>query len=584
MKLPRPLAGALVACLFLASAEVALHFVGAFDPAVIEDPYMGFPGSGPLYRELEPNQRPADRTAQAEEAEVGVLLATAPNKASRYRNVAFPRDKPEREFRVFCLGGSSVMSEHYSNPDGSFPHFLERYLRGLSKGQRARVVNAGGAGTGSIQNLEVMREVTQLAADLVVLYPEGGEKNLIPPAPGGLLAQRDEASPARVFARRHLGPTRVYGAARHVYQTVLPATDGAVRLPSAFSTIVFHTLSKPFAEDTFSRLFELKENRPPVLMPHPIPAVEVERASRRFRNTLTSSIRLCRERGVALVLVLPQHNLEHSFYLRFHIDPDELRPGAEDAWRKRYAAGLEAKRAGRYGEALPILESIRELYVEDRDDLLAYFIAQCHRELGDPDQELRELRTIHERHPMIRELRRIAAAEHIPLVDPFEALVDAAGGRVPGHDFFSDAYHPVPRTSRIIAREIARTIDAAGLLPGSAGFETPRMRAVEDACDALLDQIVLPVHARIFEAIRDEDYDRAVAIAGAMAEKRFYGSPVAPFYLGWALTRAGRLQDARRVFLRLKQTFGDSDLELPDLDSDEALVIHAFQGDVFAIF
>lgn len=570
LKLPLALTGMLVGALFLGSTELGLRSVGAFDPTELPDPYMGFPGSGPLYRKVE-------KQGQA-------IFEVSPNKLQRYRAQQFPCEKAAREFRVFCLGGSSVMSEHYKKPDGSFPNFLQLYLRALSTKRMARVINAGGAGTGSVQNLEVLREVVHKGADLIVLYPEGGEKNLIPPAPGGLLALRDEQSPARVYARRHLAELHTYCAARELFAAALPANPTGTRLPSAFSTIVAHALSKPFSEQTFSRLFELKQDRPPVLMDSPIPSEEIQRANARFRESLQEGARIAHEAGAGLLLVLPQHNLEHSFYLRFHITPEELRPGTEAQWRARYAEGLALKREGRAAAALPVLESIRELYTQDRDDILAYYIAQCHGELGRHDEELRELRAIYERHPMIRELRALAAEQGIPLVDPFDALLEAANGRVPGHDFFSDAYHPMPHTSRIIARTIAKAVEANGLLPGSQGFGTRRMQNCEKACERMLEQVSLPVHYRIFAAIRAKDYDQAVAIAQSMPAKRFYGSPVAPFYLGWALTRAQRFEDARIVFQELQQRFGDETLELPDLDTDEGLIIHAFQGDVFAIF
>src|SRR6185503_12961762 len=68
-------------------------------------------------------------------------------------------------------------------------HLLEIYLGCLLADKAPRVLNAGGGGAGSIQNLEVVREVLNDQPDLLVIYPEGGEKNLVPPLPQGIMAR-----------------------------------------------------------------------------------------------------------------------------------------------------------------------------------------------------------------------------------------------------------------------------------------------------------------------------------------------------------------------------------------------------------
>ena len=568
MRVPYLLRAVLVGLLALGSCEYLLRARGLFDPTEIDDPYMGFPGSGRLYR--------------AERQGGKLVYRTSPNKRSRYRLSEFPVEKPGRELRVFCLGGSSVMSEHFWKPDASFPRMLQTYLRALSQRGVPRVVNAGGAGTGSVQNLEVVREVLDYQPDLLVLYPEGGEKNLIPPSPGGLLAVRDEASPARVAARRRLAESRTYCAARELFRRLLPEPS-ATGIRSAFSALVMQALAEPFSERTFTRMFELKVDRPPVLMEHVIPPDEVARANARFLANLRASADLARERGVPLVFVMPQHNLESSFYLRFHIDPSELRPGAEAAWRAAYDEGLAHKRAGRHAEALAVLESIRELYVEDHDDILGYYIAECHAALGAPADELRELTAIYERHPMIQQIRQVAAERNVPLIDPFADIVAAAGG-VPGHDYFVDSYHPMPQTNRIIARSIAVALSEREILPGLRPSDAAPMQEAERMLDEVVAAGQIPVNCRIFAAIRAGKYDEAVRIGRAVPEQKFFASPVDPFYLGWALTRAGRLEEARGVYDKLSAKWGHETEGMPDLSSDAALVEHAFQGDVFAIF
>lgn len=562
-----------VAALFLLAAEFGLRAAGAFDPTELPDPYLGFPGSAPLYR---------PETGPAGEA----LWRTSPNKRRAYRDLSFPAVKPPDELRVFCIGGSSVVLERFTSPAGAFPDFLELYLSAVLPQRRVRVINAGGGATGSVQNLEVLREVLEHAPDLLVVYPEGGEKNLVPPAPGGLFALADERSPARVAARVRLAPLRVYAAARESLAALSPP-DRSSWLRSAFSAIAAYAYSRPFGPQTFSDMFELKTSRPPVLMPRVIPAEELERGHARYRRNLERMAELAAERGVPLVFVTPQRNAESSFYLRFHIDPAEIRPGRVDDWRHGWEQGLAAKRAGRLEEAAGLLQGVRATYVEDRDDLLAFHLAECHAALGHREAALEEYALSVRRHPILEILRGVAARKRVPLVDPFDDLVAAAGGAVPGHELFIDSVHPYPQASRVIARAILRELDRARVLEPWTVLAQVDLGPVEARCDervAASTQANTPVHALVFAAIRRGDYPEAVRLGASQPREAMLASPVDLFYYGWALTLAGRLDEARALFEESRALYIDDDSPRPDLSTPESLVEIAFAGDVFAWF
>jgi tetratricopeptide (TPR) repeat protein len=567
MRLPYPLRATAVGALALLGAELGLRRLGWFDPAVLPDPYHGFPGSAPVYR-LE------TRDGEA-------VYRLSPNRRGRYREVEFPALKPADELRVFCLGGSSVQSERFVRPDCSFPGFLQLYLRALCTDRAPRVINSGGGGTGSVQNLELAREVLEYSPDVLVLYPEGGEKNLIPPAPGAALAHGDRENPARVAARERLAPLHLYCALREGFRALLPSYEPQW-LRSAFSALVQQALAEPFSERTFTRMFELKQDRPPVLMEQVIPQAEVDLANARFLENLRAVAELCAGRGVELVMVLPLHNLDYSFYLRFHVDPREILPGRIEDWEQRYAEGLALKRAGEHARALEVLRSIRELYVDDRDDILGFYVAQCHAALGQEDERLRELAAIYLRHPMLAQIRQVAEERGVLLVDPFPALVEAAGG-VPGDEHFIDAYHPAPVTNQVIARCIAEALAARGE-PGFRPVDDPRRSKVEEQMKKMIAASKIPTNCAVRRAMTRGDYQEALRIARTVPDEELWTGPVDAFYLGWALTRAGELAEAEALYERMKQAWPADARGLPDMSTDEGLVRHAFQGDVFAIF
>lgn len=569
-----PLArSAAVGLMFLGALELGLRSAGLFDPTELRDPYLGFPGTARLYR-------------VEDDAEDAPERRTSPNKRRAYRDVRFPVSKDKAELRVFCIGGSSLQLERFSSPAAAFPDFLELYLGAAAPERTPRVINAGGGATGSVQNLVVLREVLEYEPDLLMVYPEGGEKNLIPPAPGGILAVRDEASPARVLARTRLAPLHVYAAARESLVLLQPA-DSSAWLRSAFSAIAAYAYSRPFDEQTFAGMFELKADRPPVLMPHVIPEAEIERGHARLRRNLEAMADLAAERGVPLVFVVPQRNAESSFYLRFHIDPSEIRPGALDTWRRSYDEGLAAKRAGRHAEAVAALEQVRATYVVDRDDILAFYLAECHVALGRREDALREYGLSVRRHPLLILLREVAERKRVPLIDPFEALVAESGGGVPGHELFIDSVHPFPAACRVIARSILEGLLAQRVLDPLRTPDPARLAAVEERCAQLASASTaanMPVHVRIFSAIRAGDYADAVRWGKTLPRQELLLNPIDLFYFGWALTLAGRLDEARALFLDSRALYLGEDALLPDLSTPEAMIEIAFSGDVFAYF
>ncbi|HVS17183.1 MAG TPA: hypothetical protein VMT18_01195 [Planctomycetota bacterium] len=572
-RLALPFRSAAVALACLGAVELGFRAAGLFDPTELHDPYLGFRGTAPLYR-LE---------ADGDGSEV---RRTSPNKRRAYRDVSFPGAKPKDELRVFCVGGSSLQLQSFSSPPAAFPDFLQFYLEAWAPQRTVRVVNSGGGATGSVQNLEVVREVLGYGPDLLLIYPEGGEKNLIPPAPAGLLALRDEASPARVAVRSLLAPLRVYAAARESLAALRPRDPGGP-FRSAFSAIAASVYAGPFDRDSFALYFEFKDDRVPVLMPHVIPQSEIERGHARYRRNLGRMVDLAEQHGVPLVFVLPQRNAESSFYARFHIDPSEIRPGELDTWRRLYEQGLEAKRAGRFEEAVDRLERVRATYVEDRDDILAWYLAECHAALGRREEARREYALGVRRHPILAILREVARERGVPLIDPWDALVEAADGGVPGHDWFVDSVHPLPAGGRVIARAIADGLVEQHVVPGLAAPSGERRSEVEARCDervAAATEVGTPVNWHILRAIRAGDLDEAVRLGAGLSRDELIFNPVDLFTYGWALVLDGRMDEARALFEDSRAFYIDADTLLPTLDGPEDVIEFAFSGDVFAFF
>jgi tetratricopeptide (TPR) repeat protein len=230
---------------------------------------------------------------------------------------------------------------------------------------------------------------------------------------------------------------------------------------------------------------------------------------------------------------------------------------------------------------------VRATYLADRDDILAFYLAECHAALGSRDDALREYAQSVRRHPLLALLREVAEEKRVPLIDPFEALVAEAGGGVPGHELFIDSVHPFPAACRVIARSILDGLLAERVLADLRTPDPALLEAVEARCMALASastEANMPVNVRIFRAIRAGDYAEAVRWGETLPQSELLLNPVDLFYFGWALTLAGRLDEARALFEESRALYLGEGARLPDLSTPEAMIEIAFSGDVFAFF
>jgi len=87
-----------------------------------------------------------------------------------YRGDAFPLSKPEGEYRIVALGGSTTYTVAVQDYRSSYPHLLERELRDRGF-PRVRVINAGVPGYMSWESLANLQfRVLDLEPDMILVY------------------------------------------------------------------------------------------------------------------------------------------------------------------------------------------------------------------------------------------------------------------------------------------------------------------------------------------------------------------------------------------------------------------------------
>jgi len=135
------------------AAEFVLRMLGAGRPDEAADPFVGFDATRPLFVLNDVQDR----------------YVIPPARQPFFKPDSFAAQKSPREFRVFCLGGSTVQGNPYSI-ETSFTTWLELTLRAADSSCDWRVVNCGGISYASYRLAPILRECLKYQPDLFVLH------------------------------------------------------------------------------------------------------------------------------------------------------------------------------------------------------------------------------------------------------------------------------------------------------------------------------------------------------------------------------------------------------------------------------
>ena len=135
----------------LAEAVLAILDVGR--PTYQDDPFVGFSKVHPLFV---PN-------------EDGTRYEIAPSRQKFFRPESFAAQKGTNEFRIFCLGGSTVQGRPFA-VETSLSTWLELSLQAADPDREWEVVNCGGVSYASYRLVPILEEVLGYQPDLVILY------------------------------------------------------------------------------------------------------------------------------------------------------------------------------------------------------------------------------------------------------------------------------------------------------------------------------------------------------------------------------------------------------------------------------
>lgn len=151
-------AAVLVGLLPFVLIEVALRAFGLGHPSWHDDPFVGFSEAWPLF----------------EQNEAGGRYEIARSKRVHFYPESFAVPKPPREFRIFCIGDSTVQGNPWTT-ETSFTTWLEISLNAAQPDRQWDVINCGGVSYASYRMVPILEEVLRHQPDLIIVHASHNE-------------------------------------------------------------------------------------------------------------------------------------------------------------------------------------------------------------------------------------------------------------------------------------------------------------------------------------------------------------------------------------------------------------------------
>jgi lysophospholipase L1-like esterase len=434
--------------------EGLLWCSGAGTPRYDHDPFAGFHAVHPLF---------------ALSADLG-RYEIAKSRLDFFRPESFAAEKGPDEFRIFCLGGSTVQGRPFAI-ETSFPTFLELSLRAAEPDRQWEVVNCGGVSYASYRLVPILEEVLQYEPDLIVLYT--GHNEFLEDRTYGHVKHLPAivARPAELLAR-----TRTYQVLRQMVEADASGNPGDLETQQS---------GRPVLPDEVDAMLEYRGG---------LERYHRDEKWRRdieehFQYNLNRMVALTRKAGVPLLLANPVSNLRDCPPFK-NQHRDDLTEEERERWESLIAEASE-HHGRNSAETLRLLLLAEE--IDDRNAGLHYLLAKTHDAMGNmtlaheeymaaKENDICPLRILES---MNRAVLDTADSTGVPLVDVLSMYEEISEGGIPGGLYLIDHVHPSIQGHQLIAELIASKLSLMGIVHPLPGWRERRRTAFRNQLDSL---------------------------------------------------------------------------------------------------
>ncbi|WP_406694028.1 SGNH/GDSL hydrolase family protein [Singulisphaera sp. Ch08] len=427
-----------------AVGEAALRALDWQRPALHDDPFVGFSTVHPLF------VLNHDRTR----------YEIPPAHDRFFCPESFDAVKPRGEFRIFCLGGSTVQGRPFAK-ETSYTTWLELSLRAADPSHPWRVINCGGTSYASYRLAEVMRELMDYQPDLFLIDMSHNE----------FLEDRTYQHIKNVphFIRRPLelaSGLRIFGLIRSAVGSLGRQPEKPILGPEVEAKLDYRGgLDTYHYDETWRR----------DVIGH-------------FEFNLRRMVRMAQEARVPVILMNPVYNLDTPPFKSEH------RPGLSQEEGQRFEACWNKARQF-YGKNLPkAIEWLRQaIAIDDRHAGIHYALAKCYQQLERTEEARRSFIDAKENdvcplrilEPMSQAILDVGRETGIPVIDLVQVFSTRSRGGILGDDWLVDHVHPSIRGHQLVASVLIDEMARNGFLHPTPGWEAESDRRYQEQTDSL---------------------------------------------------------------------------------------------------
>ncbi|MBW3597494.1 MAG: SGNH/GDSL hydrolase family protein [Planctomycetes bacterium] len=424
-------------------AELFLRAMGWGRAQDYSDPFVGFADIHPLFVRSDDGER----------------YEIPPARQDFFRPDSFAAQKTADEFRIFCLGGSTVQGNPYGI-ETSFTTWLELSLQAADPGRSWEVVNCGGISYASYRLVPILEEVLGYEPDLIIVY--SGHNEFLEDRTYEQIRRRPAWLAA---ANRAAIRSRLYNVARHALMEGTQDADPP-ELPAEVDAVLDHYGGL----DEYDRDDARRD------------AIIAD-----YELNLRRMIELAGAANVPVILCNPVSNLSHCppFKSEHRDDLSANEQMQFDAlWQKALAESEPARQEELLRQAVQL---------DPRHAAVRYHLAQVlelRRQYGKAkqqyvrakDEDVCPLRMLE---PMHAALFALAEEMRTPVVDVRRLIEAASPHGIPGEKLLIDHVHPRIRGHKMIAGALVEEMTRLGFVRPATGWTDERDQAYRRHVESL---------------------------------------------------------------------------------------------------
>lgn len=419
--------------------ELTLRLLGVEADAASTDLHDGFDESTRLFQPDEDG-----------------LLTTDIGRERFFVRQTFPATKPEKEFRIFVLGGSTVQGRPYL-PDTAFSNWLQQELDATDTDHDYRVVNCGGISYASFRLRPMVNEVLTYDPDLIIVAT--GHNEFLEDRTYASLKAR---SSIRLWLENSAKSLRTVMLLRRL-------TGGAAR-------------TEPTTETASSQKeIQTRLDDPSGYASYKRDPVWSNAVLAQFQDSLGSMKQACDTAAVPLVLVRLGSNLRDCPPFKSE-HKDNLSVEDQQQWQDLFDRATELDDT----DPSQAIEFYRQAStIDDEYALLHFRLGRCYDRIGNvasaaqhyelaKDLDICPLRMKSE---FAEHLASLAKGQDVPVFDAESVVAASCSDSICGFESYIDHVHPTIFAHQRIGKALAAELVSKKLVPAERILSQSQRRA-----------------------------------------------------------------------------------------------------------